>query len=383
MMLDHDNILSWLREQDPARLEALYAQADAVRRENVGDAVHLRGLIEVSNHCVRRCGYCGLRAEHKALARYRMSFSEVLSAAHDAKDLGYGTVVIQGGEDPVMDEDWISDLVRQIKRETGLAITLSLGEREDGELAAWKAAGADRYLLRFETSDPELYELVHPAHGRRKSGPEAGRLHERISLLRRLRAMGYEIGSGVMVGIPGQTWETLAQDILLFAELDLDMIGVGPYLPHPATPLGRGEWGRAIAPEAQVPAIEEMVYKVVALTRLVCPQANIPSTTALATINKASGRELGLCRGANIVMPNVTPTKYRALYEIYPAKACITETAHQCNGCLTARIESIGRYIGAGPGGRRDHSVSAKATTTRAVTRPTQQPTPRRQLHVL
>jgi biotin synthase len=161
-----------------------------------------------------------------------------------------------------------------------------------------------------------------------------------------MREIGYEIGSGVMVGIPGQTVASLADDLGRFAELDLDMIGVGPYLPHPRTPLGGGEPAAA----DQAPATEEMTYKMVALARLVCPRANIPSTTALATINLASGRELGLRRGANVVMPNLTPLEHRVHYEIYPAKACLKEDAEVCAACLSRRIAGLGRSIGVGPG---------------------------------
>lgn len=337
-------IENWLREEDPPRLETLWQEADAVRRAHVGDAVHLRGLIEISNYCVRRCGYCGLRVENRELGRYRMSKDEILSCAGMAKVYGYGTTVLQSGEDYGLETAWVEDVVRAIKLETGLAVTLSLGERPDDDLIAFREAGADRYLLRFETSDPELYALIHP--------PLPGRVSDRIAMLRRLRELGYEAGSGVMIGIPGQTYASLARDIDTFRGLDLDMIGVGPYLAHPDTPLGRGEWVREISPEDQVPSTELMTYKALALTRLVCPEANLPSTTALATINRANGRELGLQRGANIVMPNLTPVKYRALYEIYPAKACIDETSEQCRVCLTARIRSVGREIGAGPGNR-------------------------------
>jgi biotin synthase len=353
-MLDANEILAWLRTDDPAALEELWRRADAVRRTAVGDAVHLRGLIEVSNHCVRRCAYCGLHVGNAALTRYRMTDAEVMACAADAVRFGYGTVVIQAGEDPGLGAGRVADWVARIKRETPLAVTLSLGERGDDELRAWRAAGANRYLLRFETSDPELYRRIHPNR--------AGEVSDRIALLRRLRAMGYEIGSGVMIGIPGQSYATLARDILRFAELDLDMVGVGPFLPHPGTPLGQGMMPDAASD--QVPATEGMVYKVVALTRLACPEANIPSTTALATINKASGRELGLMRGANVVMPNLTPTRYRALYEIYPDKACINETAQACRICLGGRIASIGRTVGQGPGGRRP--ASARSGTSRA-----------------
>jgi biotin synthase len=169
-----------------------------------------------------------------------------------------------------------------------------------------------------------------------------------------MRSMGYEIGSGVMVGIPGQTWDILAGDVELFRKLDIDMIGIGPFLPSPRTPLG-GEGAERLraAGGEQVPNDEITTLKVVALTRLVCPEANLPSTTALATIDPAAGRELGLARGANIVMPNVTPPQYRVLYEIYPGKACIHETAQVCRGCMERRILSIGRRLGRGPGGRQ------------------------------
>jgi biotin synthase len=160
--------------------------------------------------------------------------------------------------------------------------------------------------------------------------------------------MGYEIGSGVMIGIPGQSYEDLARDVQWFGELDLDMIGVGPFLPHPATPLG--DAGSGSTAEDQVPSSEEMTYKVIALARLVCPRANIPSTTALATLNRLRGRELGLARGANVVMPNLTPPEYRALYEIYPDKACVRETADACHTCLGVRIASISRRVGQGRG---------------------------------
>ena len=344
----HAEILTWLRETDPARLEPLWERADATRRAHVGDQVHLRGLIEISNHCVRLCGYCGLRGGNTSIDRYRMTEDEILGCARDALAYGWGTTVLQAGEDPGLTRDFISGVVRRIKAETGLAVTLSLGERSLEDVAAWKEAGADRYLLRFETSDPDLYRRIHPpGPGRRGSDSHP---NDRLDLLRRLREMGYEIGSGIMVGIPGQTYEIVAHDIELFRTMDLDMIGVGPYIPHPETPLGGPD--ATPAPEDQVPNDELMVYRAVALTRLVCPESNIPSTTALATINKESGRELGLQRGANIVMPNLTPPKYRVLYEIYPDKACVNETAEMCRGCLTGRIESIGRHLGTGAGGR-------------------------------
>jgi biotin synthase len=343
--MTHNEILNWLKETDEQKLEALWQLADQTRKARVGDAVHLRGLIEISNYCVRRCGYCGLAITNPKIDRYRMSAEEILACAKEAVQLGYGSVVMQSGEDYAFTAEFIADVIRQIKHITPLAVTLSLGERTDEELALWKQAGADRYLLRFETSDTELYERIHPSLPGRKSN--------RFEILARLHTLGYEVGSGVMIGIPGQTYETLANDIEWFAKLDLDMIGVGPFIAHPDTPLGRGEYPGSVTDTRQVRNDELMTYKVVALTRLVCPESNIPSTTALATINRDTGRELGLMRGANVVMPNLTPVQYRTRYEIYPGKACINETAQQCAGCLRGRINAIGRTIATGPGGRK------------------------------
>jgi len=350
--LDRARILPWLLEDYESRLGELWQRADDVRRLNVGDAVHLRGLIEISNICARLCWYCGIRAGNAKITRYRMTENEIMHCARQAVSFGYGTVVLQSGEDYGIGTDWLAGVVSRIKAETPLAVTLSLGERPDADLLAWRKAGADRYLLRFETSDPELYATIHP--------DLPGKRSDRFAILRRLHELGYEVGSGVMIGIPGQTYDTLAQDIEMFSILELDMIGVGPYIPHPDTPLAR----QSGSPQRQVPATEEMTYKVLALARLARPRANIPSTTALATINLEQGRELGLARGANVLMPNLTPVKYRALYEIYPAKACIRETAGQCHCCLRQRIESIGRTVGTGRGDARTQEPAGRQVRT-------------------
>ena len=345
--LDRNSILKWLRENNENALVKLWQAANAVRRKYAGDEVHFRGLIEISNYCVRKCAYCGLRAGNEKLDRYRMTEGEILECARTAADFGYGTVVLQSGEDFGITRDWLTEVVKSIKTVTDLAVTLSMGERDYADIAAWREAGADRYLLKFETGDPDLYMKIHPeADGR---APDA---NERFRKLADLKKLGYECGSGIMIGIPGQSYESVADDILLFRSLDLDMIGVGPYLPHPDTPMGAGEFD-LLPPDEQVPASELMTYKVMALTRLACPQSNIPATTALATLNKKLGRELGLMRGANVVMPNLTPPKYRIKYEVYPAKACIEETAPACHACLTARLEAIGRTPGGGTGSRK------------------------------
>jgi biotin synthase len=340
--MNRSEILDWLRETDDSRLSDLWQLADTTRQRYVGGEVHLRGLVEFSNYCIRLCAYCGLRAPNGGLVRYRMSEDEILTCARQAVAFGYGTLVVQSGEDPGTTAEWMAAVVRRVKAETPLAVTLSLGERSDEDLAAWRAAGADRYLLRFETSNRALYDRLHP--------PRPGTTSDRVAILRRLRQLGYEVGSGVMIGIPGQSYEDLANDLELFGELQLDMIGVGPFLVHPDTPLGDPSF-RAMIPDAdQVPASELMTYKLIALARLACPKANIPSTTALATLNRQSGRELGLVRGANVVMPNLTPAEYRVLYEIYPNKACVRETADGCHVCMESRIVKLGREVGQGRG---------------------------------
>jgi biotin synthase len=271
-----------------------------------------------------------------------MTAKEILAGARRAAAHGYGTVVLQGGEEYGIRSGWLAGIIRRIKAETSLAVTLSLGERPLVDLLVWRKAGADRYLLRFETSNRALYDRIHPSL--------AGRVSDRVAILRRLRKLGYEIGGGAMIGIPGQTYDMLADDIELFRKLDLDMIGVGPYLPHPETPLGRDANACRAPPGEQVPNSELETYKVVALARIVCPRANIPSTTALAALGAQQGRERGLQRGANVVMPNLTPPQRRRLYEIYPGKACIAETAEVCREGLRRRLLAIGRTVGTGRG---------------------------------
>lgn len=376
-------ISDWLQTEDQTRLNTLYETADKIRRQRVGDEVWLRGLLEISNYCRRNCLYCGVRAARQT-SRYRMTGDEILQRAQLAAEFGYGTVVIQSGEDTSLDAEFIADVVRNIKKRFSLAITLSLGERSENEWIAWKKAGADRYLLRFETSNPILYKALHPQ-------PNDPNYPHRIVQLKRLREIGYEIGGGVMIGLPGQTFDDLANDLAVFRELDLDMIGNGPYLPHPNTPLGNlkrqnGFWRSSalnlaqsgitfsnkgeVDPyfcypesEQQVPNTNDIAFKVVALTRILCPNANIPSTTAVATLDGASGRKNALERGANVVMPNITPEKYRALYEIYPNKAASHEEADATRRLALKQIAEIGRRVGVGPGASR--SFIERASTDR------------------
>lgn len=317
------SVRQWLVESDPRRLEELFLAADACRADNVGDAVLLRGLLEISSHCSRTCHYCGLRADNPQARRYRMTADEILESAGRIDAAGVGTVVLQAGEDPALTREFVAGVIRDIKRRTPLAVTLSLGERDDGDYAAWRRAGADRYLLRFETSNRDLFDRLHPPRG----AP-----FDRAEAVRRLRDFGYEAGSGFLFGLPGQSLDILVDDLTLVAKLDLDMIGCGPFIPHPQTPLGDVSGGTL-----------EMAFKVISLCRLLAPRANIPVTTAIATLGGEEARAKGLSRGANVIMPNFTPPKYREQYEIYPDKACPVDGAERFCADLQGRLKAMGR----------------------------------------
>lgn len=336
MEITRDDIVDWLNSDDTNKVNELFRIADRVRYEFVGDEVHLRGLVEFSNRCVRDCKYCGISVTSSDINRYRMTHDEIVDCAKYIKKLKYGTMVLQSGEDHSMSKEWMSDLLKRVKDETGLAVTLSVGERDFDELEEWFEAGADRYLLRFETTNQELYERIHPNL--------AGKVSDRFKILRILREIGYEVGSGVMVGIPGQTYADLENDLNMFKELDLDMIGIGPYIPSPGTQLADS----AQPEDYLVPNTVEMACKMVALARIICPKANIPSTTALATLEGVEGRLQGLNCGANVLMPNVTPVKYRKLYSIYPSKTALNE--EEGGFVLADWLESFGRVQGVGRG---------------------------------
>jgi len=308
----------------------LRGRADEARAAGVGPEVHLRGLLELSSHCARDCHYCGLRAANRGLPRFRMRFDEILAGADLALQFGYGTVVLQAGEDPGLDAAWLARLIRALKARGPLAVALSLGELPLAELALLREAGADRSLLRFEPSADGLYRRLHP-------GARSGR-HSRIELLAVLRRLGYEVGTGFLVGLPGQSLESLADDLLVLASLEPDMVGIGPFLPHPGTPLGGARAGSTL-----------LALKTVALARLLCPRANIPSTSALGVAGGRAALFAGLRWGANVVMPDLTPAPYRTLYEIYPGKGRGPEPG-VFHGELLAGLEALGRLPGAGRG---------------------------------
>lgn len=300
----------------------LFKEADRIRHENVGDEIHLRALIEFSNICKCQCLYCGLRSPNKEVERYRLSKDEILASAKKAADLGYRTIVLQSGEDDNYYSDKMCDIIRSIK-ELDVAVTLSMGEKTFDEYKAYREAGADRYLIRIETTDKKLYEKVHPNAS----------FENRVRCLEVLKTLGYEVGTGCLVGLPNQTIESLADDILFFKEIDADMIGIGPFIPHAQTPLKDEKQGDFW-----------LALKVMALTRINLPTINIPATTAMETIIP-NGRLIALQSGANVVMPNVSTVDCRKKYEIYPNKAGINDNELEIRKLLEEKFATIGRTI--------------------------------------
>ena len=308
--------------KDDTQNQWLVSYADNVRKQYVGDRVHLRGLIEFSNICKCHCKYCGLRCENKTVERYRIMPDDIMLHAQRAVQMGYKTIVLQSGEDSYFTRDVMCKLIENIKT-LDVALTLSIGEKSYDDLKAYKQSGADRYLIRIETTDKNLYKKMHPYMD----------FEKRMQCLKDLKKLGYETGSGCLVGLPEQTVESLADDILFFKELDADMIGIGPFIPHPDTPLKDCAQGNFI-----------LALKVMAIVRIMLKNINIPATTAMETLNP-NGRLIALQSGANVVMPNVTSTEYRAKYEIYPDKICINDQPSKCRNCIETKIKSIGREI--------------------------------------
>lgn len=311
-----------------APTDELYRRADDVRREAVGDAVHLRGLIEFSNICRNDCLYCGIRRGNRQVQRYRMTDEELVETAKRAAALGFQTIVLQSGEDMHFDQARMCHIIEQIKR-LDVALTLSVGERDYEDYKAFREAGADRFLMRIETTDRDLYNRLNP-------GMSWERRHECLLMIRDL---GYELGSGIMVGLPGQTVESIADDLLYLKDIGIDMAGIGPFIPHPETPLANESGGTL-----------EQALRTMAVMRLLMPDINIPATTAMESLHP-QGRIMALQAGANVVMPNVTEGEYRRLYELYPGKICVNDTPAHCRSCIGLKIRSIGRTIGQGRGG--------------------------------
>jgi len=293
----------------------LFSEAGRIRDEVFGKSVFLRGVIEFSNYCHDNCLYCGLRWENRKLTRYRIPFDRIIETAEVGYLEGLRTIVLQSGNDYFYKSHEVSKLIREILSRIDVAITLSLGERRFEELAEWREAGAERYLIKVETFDSEIYEKYRPGRS----------LDERLTMIKWLKELGYEAGSGIIVGLPGYTIEKLAKDLVKLTELELEMIAVGPFIPHPDTPLGSYPHGSAL-----------LTVRCIAILRILNPYANIPSTSALASIADYSDfpeflkeqmdlkfldwRAAGLIAGANVLMPSITPSNVRVLYNIYPGK---------------------------------------------------------------
>lgn len=335
-----DEILVWLQEPRPTRLRGLFDAATGVRQQVHGREVHLRGLLHLGNRCRRLCHYCRLRQPNHLLNRYQLRPKAILQAADLARRLECRTLVLQGGETDPSDLEPLPALLRTISDRYMPAITLSLGEHSPALLQRWYDAGARRYLLKFETSDSALYRRIHPPGGKRQPS--------RIAILKTLRRIGYEIGSGMIVGLPGQTWESLARDLLLCHQLDLDMVALGPWIPHPDTPLGKAYPHGPPEGVDQVPSSTAVTLRALALARLLCPEANIPATTALSLA--AGDYAVGLTSGANVLMLDVTPPRFGASAALYPGQ--IIRTPSENHAQALHLLRRIGRSPSSEPGGR-------------------------------
>ncbi len=300
--------------------EALLRSAGEVCSHYMNNQVHLRAIIEFSNFCACQCTYCGLYSGNKSLTRFRMPLSEVNDCISEAVAVGYRTIIFQSGEDFGLPADYISNCIQYVKAQGDIAVVLSIGDRPASELAAWYAQGADRYLIKHETSDPLLYERLH----------DGAQLKNRLDTARTLKGIGYQLGGGFMVGLPGQSIETIANDLLLLKELGVEMAGIGPFIPHPCTPLCHA-----------TPGTEDLTLRTLAVARLLLPKVHLPATTALATINPNALKE-ALCSGANVIMRKVEPENYRRMYEIYPRPFARYLTPREQRAEDEALIRSLG-----------------------------------------
>lgn len=336
-----------LEVEDKDVLEQIFQEAYRVKLKHIGNKVYFRGIIEFSNICAKDCFYCGIRKSNKNVDRFKMAEDDIVKSALWTYENDYGSLVIQGGEiESAENASFIERIVKRIKSETDgkLGITLSLGEQTPEVYQRWFAAGAHRYLLRIESSNEELYQKLHPKNHS---------FQHRLNCIRKLKALGYQTGTGVMMGLPGQTSEDMANDILFFEREDIDMLGMGPYIVHNETPLAK-----------QVENFDKekqfmLGLKMIAVCRIYLKDVNIAAATALQALNP-QGRELGIQAGANIIMPNITDTKYRANYQLYDGKPCLDENSSMCKGCLQRRIENVNETIGYGEWGDSPHFFKNK-----------------------
>ncbi len=339
-----EELLRLLSSQDEER-KLLFNKAAEIKAKYVGKKVYYRGLVEFSNLCGKNCLYCGIRRGNKNLTRYNLGDKEIIDAVQYAHKNKYASVVLQSGEiESPGFTDRIEKLLREIKRISNneLGITISLGEQTKDVYQRWFEAGAHRYLLRIESSNQELYKKIHP-------DDEKHDFQRRLECLRSLKDIGYQTGTGIMVGLPFQKMEDIADDILFIRDFDIDMIGLGPYIEHRDTPMYEHR-GLLMPPGDRF----QITLKIIALLRIIMKDINIAAATAMQAIDPM-GREKALMVGANVIMPNITPGKYRDSYKLYENKPCTDEEAEDCNSCLEARIQMAGDEIGYGEWGDSKH----------------------------
>ncbi|SKB63227.1 biotin synthase [Lachnospiraceae bacterium] len=314
--------------------EYLFQTARRTAQQNFKNEVYIRGLVEFTNFCKNDCYYCGIRCGNAKADRYRLTEEEILSCCDLGDELGFRTFVLQGGEDPYFTDERICHIVKAIKeKHPSCAVTLSIGEKSYESYKKYYDAGADRYLLRHETADPEHYSKLHPA---------GMSCENRKKCLHDLKEIGYQVGCGIMVGSPYQTIDNIYEDIVFMQELQPHMIGIGPFIAHKDTPFGN-------EPDGSV----DHTLKLLAVLRLLFPKVLLPATTALGTAD-VMGREKGILAGANVLMPNLSPTNVRGKYLLYDGKICTGDEAAECNMCLRRRVERIGYHIAEGRGDHPD-----------------------------
>ncbi len=323
--LTDEELTALIETDDRDAAELLRRYADETRQKSYGKKVFLRGLIEVSSYCKNDCLYCGIRRSSKDAQRYRLSREEIMNCCENGYELGFRTFVMQGGEDGSFSDEFMCSVISEIKEKyPDCAVTLSLGERSYESYKRMKEAGADRYLLRHEAASQELYSKLHP---------KEMSLQNRKDCLFALKELGYQVGAGFMVGAPYQSTKHIVADLRFLQELQPQMIGIGPFVPHHNTPFAEEKGGTL-----------ELTLRLLGILRLMFPKVLLPATTALGTI-APNGRELGLQTGCNVVMPNLSPVKVRKKYDLYDNKICTGEEAAECRGCLQRRIESAGYEV--------------------------------------
>lgn len=320
--LTKEEWISLIEHRDEQTAEYLFELARTIQKQHFGNKIYTRGLIEFTNYCKNNCLYCGIRRDNASADRYRLTMEEILECCKSGYELGFRTFVLQGGEDGHYTDERLVEIIRAMKKEyPDCAITMSVGERSYESYLKMFEAGADRYLLRHETADEAHYSKLHPA--------ELSAQH-RKECLYNLKKIGYQTGTGFMVGSPGQTAEHLAEDMMFIRELNPHMVGIGPFVPHHETPFAKEAGGTV-----------ELTLYMLGLLRVMLPNVLLPATTALGTIDP-KGREKGILAGANVVMPNLSPTTVRKKYELYDNKICTGDEPAECRQCLNRRMESIG-----------------------------------------